>query len=205
MSEKIRSLVQRRGITSLAHFTRLKNVPGILRLGLLPRAFLQTVGVEFAQTDDDRRDPHWSFTCLSVNLPNPIMLRRKLLDHPDEAWVVLMFEPLPLLEHSSTRFCPVNLSTTGASDMIDEGLGGLEGLFEGKWLWPGKSSARPRMDLPSDPQAEVLLQVGVPASALKEVACRDAASMVEAVGLLADAGSSARATLRPDLFETPNF
>jgi hypothetical protein len=73
--KSIEEEIERRKIEDLVHFTRIENLPNILRLGLVPRAELSS---GFYPTDDERRDDNLDGNCLSITRPNGKMLQSKI-------------------------------------------------------------------------------------------------------------------------------
>lgn len=151
-SEQLQEWLFRQQIKRLVHFTTLENVVPMMRLGVIPRDYLEMEVVQLALgalfTDDKRIEGLPQYSCLSITSPNYRMFyskRRQL----DRRWAVLELDPV-LLCRLYAEFAPTN----AASGCVHApGAGGAERLF-------ALPALRDRLGLsaaePTDPQAEVL-------------------------------------------------
>ncbi len=151
-SERLQEWLRRRQINRLVHFTMLENVVPMMRLGVIPRDYLEMEVVQLALgalfTDDQRIEGMPQYSCLSITSPNYRMFyskRRQL----GRRWAVLELDPV-LLCRLYAEFAPTNAASGCVSA---PGAGGAERLF-------ALPALRDRLGLsaaePTDPQAEVL-------------------------------------------------
>ena len=105
-----------RKIDVLCHFTRLENLSGILRNGLLSRTSLEKSGASFVPTDMTRQEGYPEAVCLSVSFPTYKMLYRKRVmfrqcnQVTDSQWIVLLLDA-KLLWELECGFCQQNAAT----------------------------------------------------------------------------------------------
>jgi len=154
--ESIRSIVERRGVKLLAHFTRAENLDGILAHGIRPRSKLPSSAI---WNDDDRWDGHRDASCLSISWPNYKMFYRLRCEHPEVDWVVLALDPSILWE-CDCAFCPTNAASGEMTSipLADRaGPAALERLFQDVGGKPTREEIRLPTRFPTDPQAEVLV------------------------------------------------
>lgn len=90
---EIRKFVESRGITSLLHFTKVANVPGILSHGLLGRKTIARRGLDAEFNDQYRYDNAADAVCASISFPNYKMFYSLQLKNSDEDWVVISLHP----------------------------------------------------------------------------------------------------------------
>lgn len=157
-SEEIRQFVQERNITSLLHFTRIENLPGILASGIIPRA-AHPDGIQY--NDDQRLDDFLDASSFSVSFPNYKMFYRYRCLNPDLNWAILAISPEALLDHPCLFF-PSNAASNRFRHENDGernarmGLSGLTSMFSDE-----PAGLREERGLPlawtTDPQAEVLV------------------------------------------------
>jgi hypothetical protein len=180
--QSIEEFVKARGITRLVHFTRLENLPSILRHGLIPRAELEANHLMAATSkfnDDIRLDQRRDWSCLSISRINYKMYYKY---SRDAEWCIILFDP-SLLWKQEALFCETNAASTGAVDCAERFGWSCEGLAElfkdpvetprlGRvsraGLMPG---GLPRHET-SNPQAEVLVHGNVSTAFIREVAFR---------------------------------
>jgi hypothetical protein len=143
----VEQLIEARQIRGLVHFTPMRNVPSIFEHGLVPRAKLEQRRaqgqLQFDYSDHHRFDGKES-NCLSIAFPNGEMFFRKRQERPEWRWVVLVFHPEEILNHTATTFTVSNASRGGVERV--SGAEGLQRVF-------GDSPAHWRC--PPDRQAEV--------------------------------------------------
>ena len=88
----LQQFVRDRGIKYLLHFTPLYNLRSILRLGFVPRKFLEMPGIKEtirpSFPDKYRQDGRRDCFCLSISWPNYKMFWLKRNQMPSD-WVVL--------------------------------------------------------------------------------------------------------------------
>lgn len=111
----IRSLVEKRGITDLYHFTRIENFPSILRNGLLSVRKMEEQGIKPLVSDTERWDHRLDGISVSISFPNWKMFYRKRIncDRPTH-WMVLSINPTILWKHRVEFFS----NNAAAGEMI---------------------------------------------------------------------------------------
>ncbi len=98
------AVVDRRKIEHLVHFTRIENLEGIFRYGLIPPLTLDSLSLPTShkRTDKGRIDGLAEASCLSVTNPNHFMFERVRGDGRN--WVVLGFTAKKVLQLPSIFF-----------------------------------------------------------------------------------------------------
>lgn len=141
------------------HFTRLVNLSGILRHGLIGRSDLEEDGLPTKVNDEYRLDRQENAICCSITHPNYKMFYRLRLNNPKEKWVVLGLKK-SILWKKNCAFCVTNAANRTVTCIpIDErkGIDAFNRMFneiEGK---PSREELRLSDRCPTDPQAEVLV------------------------------------------------
>ena len=151
-----RSIVTRRNIQYLFHFTRASNLPSILTNGIIARSVLENAGAVFTYNDEVRFDNREGRNCLSISFPNCKMLYQKMQEFPTDDWAVLRLKPSILWEHDCL-FTETNAATTHIRFTPDAQLRGadaLERLFGNEEV-RNKTGRLPHET--TDVQAEVLV------------------------------------------------
>ncbi|MFO0963725.1 MAG: DarT ssDNA thymidine ADP-ribosyltransferase family protein [Phycisphaerales bacterium] len=178
-AQGIEGYARQRGIAQLVHFTRLENLPGILRHGLIPRAELEADGSVAAVFNDEYRlERRRDCSCLSISRINYKMFH-KYSRQAD--WCILHID-VSLLWKQKSIFCETNAASFGAVQRA-EGFGwsgeGLAQLFKDPVQTPQGAVHRASLipwGLPSnetsDPQAEVLVHGRVSPDCIHGVAFR---------------------------------
>lgn len=156
--EGIRQVILERNITSLFHFTRLGNLPGIVATGLIPRCE-HPDRVQY--NDDQRLDDFPDATSLSVSFPNYKMFYRYRNLNPKLNWAILAISPETLIDHPSL-FYSSNAAIyrfrneNDGERNVRMGVAGLISMF-----YDEPAGLRARRGIPlawtTDPQAEVLV------------------------------------------------
>jgi hypothetical protein len=158
-ASEIRKFVESRGITSLLHFTKVKNVPGILAHGLLARQIIASRELKAEFNDQYRYDNAADAVCASISFPNYKMFYSLQQKNSDEDWAVLRLNPKILWE-IPCAYCISNAASSEVTSIpIKErmGLKALKSMFED--IPP--SIKRANLSIPdeytTDPQAEILI------------------------------------------------
>ena len=165
--EEIRSLkeeIERRGITTLYHFTNWSNIGSIAQRGLVSRQKLVNEGVEFEYNDENRLERCEDAVCVSIGHPNGRMLYKLTQTCPDETFVVLELKPEILL--NDCAFCPKNAASIGPRSRSLTSVQDFRNMFRDE-----------NADLPADEQAEVLMFEDIPVSAITGVYFRNDADL----------------------------
>jgi hypothetical protein len=173
-TSRVKEVLHERRIQYALHFTRIENLPSILKNGLLPRSELVTG--TFRPNDEVRADGLPEANCLSISFPNYKMLYKYSMNSltPYAGWAVLAIDPVVFAELPCLYF-PTNAAasecayTSRVNPMQFSGAAALNAMFADPA--PG---VRARNQLPdhftTDPQAEVLVFAKVPTKYLRALA-----------------------------------
>ena len=149
----------------MTHFTRIENLPSILKYGLYPKANLGELGTAAIINDKLRQQRFSNATSLSVQFPNYRMfykLRCDLLEQesvPKTHWVVLTLRPAILWE----KDCAFYITNAASSGMVmldidtRKSVEAFRELFEERDGKPSRAELGISDRFPTDPQAEVLV------------------------------------------------
>jgi tetratricopeptide (TPR) repeat protein len=167
-ADEIERYAKKRGIKSLVHFTRVKNLASILGAGLLPRAELDNYppgAVDF--NDEMRFDRRRHYSCLSISRINYKMFYSFYSRFPEAEWCILNMDA-SIMWSQHCLFCAVNAATSGAVARAEEhghSVSGLTEMFSDPVLTKLGEHRRSELiggGLPdyetSNPQAEVLVR-----------------------------------------------
>jgi hypothetical protein len=209
---RIEQVVRKRGITTLVHFTRVDNLCGIARNGLIPRSELEANSRNRVEFNDslrlERRTHH---SCLSITKINYRMFWRYKYRFPEVEWCILELEP-EVLWSQRCLFCRTNAASSGTVAQA-ESYGwtakGLDQMFHDPVDTPHGRHARCalagglRENQTSDPQAEVLVQGRIDPRLIRTVVVPSLVGVEEVnrqlaatpIGATANAGAFAK---RPD-------
>lgn len=167
----IRTVVAQRGICDLFHFTRARNLSGILAHGLLARDFLLQSPIPALLNDPERRDGHTDRISLSIGFPNACLFPVYRQRFPEEIWVVLRLDAR-ILWTMDCLFLPTNASSSALRDQAPENFQGDDALVALFSDWSLRE--RERIDSmkpwwPTDVQAEVMVHRWIPPAFIREV------------------------------------
>jgi len=168
-TEKLKDIVKAREISYLVHFTRLKNLDGILEHGIVTRSDIDQGKLKAEINDNKRLDGWRDSISLSITFPNDKMFYKyrceaeidwKILGKKIE-WVVLLIHK-SILWKSECAFCKQNAADHRIRKLPKEQLSNhnaLNAMFDE--IEDPKDDTRERRSLkpcyPTDPQAEVLV------------------------------------------------
>jgi hypothetical protein len=156
-AREIKTVVEKKAIPYLVHFTQAYNIPNIISNGLLTRSLLEETGSKFVHNDALRLDGVKNSISLSVGFPNYKMFYKYRCSNPGATWVVLIIDKSVLWENSCL-FCKHNaadkrmikntklelVSTSSFESMYDD-MDGIERDLASLFTYD-----------PTDPQAEIL-------------------------------------------------
>lgn len=169
--ETIESICVQRGMPSVVHFTLARNVPSILRHGLVPRAEHEALGsLDVEYVDSPRPDRHDDATSVSVGFPDWKLFRSLRDQDPAKPWAVLVLSPA-LLWTLNCAFYETNAgseSMRGIPPRDRKGLKPFRSLFDDT-RWGLRMQAGIPPALPTDPRAEVLVFATIPASLCQSI------------------------------------
>lgn len=163
--QAIKNIIEARRIQFLTHFTRIENLPGILKFGVLPRAQLGTIrnaGLQAVVTDEERFDLCTEATSLSISFPNYLMFYRHRQDMKEAAWAVLKFNPAILWE-KDCAFCVENAASSEARKTSFKARSDPEALarlfqdYHNSQRFVERRTLNLPTHFPTNPQAEVLV------------------------------------------------
>ncbi len=179
---QIQKICEDRSITTLVHFTQIKNLRNILHEGLLGhQSLLKKHGQQFAPNDWERVDGHKEAICLSISFPNYLLFnkfsRPNTGSPPDYSqWIVLLLDAKVLWE-LDCAFCQENAASNTVRYIPLEDRkkpDALEGMFvdvcrDTKGNVYERQSSQISDDYPTHPQAEILVFDQIPSDYIKEV------------------------------------
>lgn len=125
--DQINTIIDKRNIRWLCHFTPRENLDGIKKEGLKIKNHLDSNAV---RTDPGRCDRYSNAICLSISKPNVWMLQKKIEQGFDLC--LLLIDPAVLYEKKCV-FYPHNAATASCRSMdVSEitGAASLESLFD---------------------------------------------------------------------------
>lgn len=167
--DTITTIVARRRITELVHFTHAGNLWSITTDGLLPVAELERKDADYFRNDNQRLDGHPNATSLSISFPNYRMFWKYRQDNPDVDWAVLILDPALLIDRDCI-FCSLNAADhrIRSRPRIElTGPAAFEAMFA---LSDGKPRPVGLRDCdPTDPQAEVLIFGPIPSRFIRRI------------------------------------
>ena len=166
--DKIKDAAKKRGIDHLVHFTRLENLQGILKHGLVPVSIQQELQIPSIRNDAMRIDSHLDCTSCSIQFPNwQLFYSFRKRDHLAR-WVVLVLTLEVLFSSDNIPFyCATNASSRDFCHADDLArlctFDAFEKMFCDSIVLNGNKLIK-RTDLQitdyltTDPQAEILIR-----------------------------------------------
>lgn len=173
MATTIEEFVKERGIVSLYHFTRVENLPSILKKGLQKRDHLEfcrdVLDDSFIFNDSHRFD-NTNAICTSISFPNYKMFYRLRCNDATAEWVVIEIYAA-VLWLKKCAFCVTNAADAAVTAVpIDQrqSLDALKRLFDDFGGKTRESLAIPNR-YPTNPQAEVLVSPSIEHNLIRKV------------------------------------
>lgn len=167
-------IAAQRGVTRLCHFAPFKNVHHILPSGAILSSFrlANEHPGQFNPTDPLRLDNRETHICTTIEYPNVWYLDK--LQARDDIWIdygIFLIDPI-VLDFAGTEFCYRN---AGSGVPTGQGSSGFMSLYDaqvrGQIVWR-RSQTHP-LWLPTDMQAEVLIEDAIPLHLVRGVVVVD--------------------------------
>lgn len=163
--------IRERGITTLVHFTKTKNLPFILgndptmNSGIVANEFISDKSL-LEKIDPNRWDGKEDYICTSIQVPNPYYFdtaKKRNETTLFNDWVILKISPDVI--NKSSNFCSFN-SATGKGRYIESDIEAFKKIFNDKIIKPNSKviTRKPNeyANRPTDIQAEVLIYKQIP-------------------------------------------
>jgi hypothetical protein len=180
------------GVTRLAHFTPSKNLPHILRDGMIrsSKDLAENAPEYFSPTDKERFDQHPDKVCCSFQYPNGYYLARaraktEFANFPD--WVCLLLD-IQLAFRPGTLFSTCNAATGRGAYLVAGGQAVLACYEPTVFQWSRGQRHHPQA--PTDLQAEVLVPGPIELSHLYGIVVPSAEAAANEYGRLGTLGVS---------------
>lgn len=160
---KIKEYIESRGVTSLLHFTNVKNIPSIMSNGLLGMKEIRNKNISVLNNDLYRYDAIDNSICTSISFVNYKMFYKLRCDNPNEDWAVIKISPSVLWEKPCV-FCSDNAASAGISSIppvIRMDLPYLESMFCDEFGFIKRSDLNIPDFYTTNPQAEVMVLNGI--------------------------------------------
>ena len=162
--ELIKQFCSERRITTLIHFTKVKNIKSILDIGLNSKDYNNEISKSYMYNDANRFDYRTHMISLSVSYPNDKMFYKYRQAQPEESWAVLEISVRVLWE-LDCLFCPTNAASSSITSATEESLSGSLAL---KQLFNNQPINLRACD-PTDSQAEVLVNSHIPKEYIQSI------------------------------------
>lgn len=189
--------IDRRGITSLIHFTPTLNLFSILEHGqLMSRAILENLDInqydilDYVQFTDKYRYDDKHYINLSVSGPNTYLLSKfmsKTKEDMTVRWCILKIDPSHIYDEG-TLFSVTNAASKAAKNQfgISDDIQAFRRMFDVNLRMSTSSGTRvfsrdgTSDQYPTDVQAEVLVKDTIPISSITSVCFESAEGMAQA-------------------------
>ncbi len=178
--EAIQTILQRRKIKKLIHFTAIENLENIFQFGILPILTLKEKNIPYRYNDETRFDGKRDCICLSVEYPNHKMFY-KYRQNPENQYAVVVLNAESILLNDCTKYY---CETNAANRHIREKLlrlttpECLENMFQPEISIATNSNdkislyKRKESDpdfITTDPQAEILIEGKIETKDIMEI------------------------------------
>lgn len=173
------SVIEKRKINYLVHFTRLDNLSSILHHGIIPVSSQQKQKICSVHNDDQRIDSHFDCTSCSIEFPNhKLFFKFRKNVYPGSKWVVILLDKSLLISPVNiTYYCYTNAArviphTSNSYELCYASA--LERMFAESVLTRDNKLIERSMlsitdNLPTDPQAEILISEVIDTKYIKRI------------------------------------
>ena len=161
-ANKLKEIIESRGIDRLVHFTSIDNLQSIYNNGIVSRKKLDELNIKYDSNDDKRLDNHEECFSLSIQNPNNFLLNKFKKDFPNKKYVIILLDPALLYEitnKSGTElakryYCSYN----AASKMAEKSTTNVEVMFKEAIIVRNWIDTRANKESyePTNQQAEIL-------------------------------------------------
>ena len=169
MKEKILKDMKRRDIKNFIHFTRVENLEGILRYGLLTRAELDKNKLRYIYNDYERYDNVRDSVSLSIRWTNYSTFYKMRMRDPGKSWAVLLLRPELVLDIE----CAYNYTNAASNKMRYRSLESRCTYESYEKMFNNEIENRNKKELESDEttdhQAEILALGNIPVKYIQSV------------------------------------
>ena len=158
LNQAIQEYATKIKIPFLVHFTRVENLPSIMKYGLYPISRIPEIGVVPKITDEQRLDGHLDGISLSIAFPNYKMFF-KYREREKGEWVILVIHPQTLWL-KRCAFCKHNAADSRIISQPIKQLMTLQAfsnMYEEIEGIPSRKEQMLKSFDPTDSQAEVLV------------------------------------------------
>ena len=158
-------------IEEFVHFTNEKNLPSILKTGVLSRKALLEKNIPFDYNDEKRLDGMLEAISLSVTSPNYKMFYKYRTLKNEANWVVIVFDPQKILEYQ----CAFFRANAGSRDSMQQDRENAHSVTAFAEMFSDWDICHPRWSLglaknePTNPQAEVMVFNEIPLSCIDRI------------------------------------
>lgn len=164
--DRIKRIMERRGIRYFVHYTRVESIPSILKYGLCSVQYMEDHNIPFITNDEQRLDGRRDSISISVSFPNykNFYLAR---EREQSEWCVIKLDPNKVVGLDCAYFW------TNAANSRCRGIDwkelkvpeSFEKMFEGK----NRSEQIPDC-YTTDPQAEIMVKDFIPVDFIEQIA-----------------------------------
>lgn len=169
--KEIEKFIIDRDIKYLIHFTRIENLPHILKNGLLGKIDIKHKNIYSITNDELRLDNIDNAICTSISFPNYKMFYKLQKQNIQAKWAILKLDA-SLIYKIDAAFCYTNAASnhiTGIPLNQLRSIQALEEMFDEKIKGISRSQLNIPKNFTTDPQAEVIFLEKISASYIKEI------------------------------------